>query len=233
MCMKKRVSARKSNCAKPDRRQNKKRIRARNVRSHLALDVKLTEREEDPPTASRAPNGHADIEEITFYRANEKPYGVFSNLYRRTLVFDGIEFPTAEHAYQAGKARKQEVRDWLMNAPTPSLLAMAAHGLYTWDIAPDWSLTKFDRMRKVLYAKFSQHEDLKQLLLNTGDARLVETGTAPNGVNKTWGEVNGRGLNMLGRLLMEVRALLRKEAKSQPPLRTHPRAPLSASAPRR
>ena len=60
---------------------------------------------------------------------------------------------------------------------------MAAHGLYTWDIAPDWSVTKY----KVLYAKFLQHEDLKQLLLDTGNARVVETGTVPNAVNKTWG----------------------------------------------
>ena len=129
----------------------------------------------------------------------KNPMEFFSNLYRRPLVFDGIEFPTAEHAYQAGKARKKEVTGLANEAPTPSLLAMAAHGLNTWDIVPDWSLTKYDRMRKVVYAKFSQHEDLKQLLLNTGDARLVETGTVSNGVNKTWGEVNGKGLNMLGR----------------------------------
>jgi ribA/ribD-fused uncharacterized protein len=141
---------------------------------------------------SRALNGHSHIEEIAFYRANEKPYGAFSNLYRRPIVFEGIEFPTAEHAYQAGKARKKEVRDWLLKAPTPSLLAMAAHGLYTWDIVPDWSLTKYDRMRKVLYAKFSQHEDLKQVLLNTGNARLVENGTVPNAVHKTWGESRGQ-----------------------------------------
>ena len=42
--------------------------------------------------------------EIRFYRANEKPYGTFSNLYPRTVEFDGEVFLTAEHAYQAGKA---------------------------------------------------------------------------------------------------------------------------------
>uniref|UniRef100_UPI000AF9EF2B NADAR family protein n=1 Tax=Xanthomonas albilineans TaxID=29447 RepID=UPI000AF9EF2B len=114
--------------------------------------------------------------EIPFYRSNEKPYGAFSNLLRRTMVFEGREYPTAEHAYQAGKARKESVRDWILSAPSPSLLAMAAHGLYTWDINPDWSRTKFDRMRNVLRAKFTQHEDLKQLLLSTGNARLVEVG---------------------------------------------------------
>lgn len=149
--------------------------------------------------------------EIHFYRANEKPYGVFSNLFRRPMEFEGRIYPTAEHAYQAGKARKEEVREWILSAPSPSLVAMAAHGLYTWDIVPEWSRTKFDRMRKVLKAKFTQHEDLKDLLLSTGDARLVEAGRTDNAVNRTWGEVNGKGQNMLGVMLMEVRDEIRAQ----------------------
>ena len=151
--------------------------------------------------------------EIGFYRANEKPYGAFSNLFRREMTFEGRSFPTAEHAYQAGKARKETVRDWILSAPTPSLVAMAAHGLYTWDIVPDWSKVKFDRMREVLRAKFTQHDDLRALLLSTGEARLVEMGRTNNAVNRTWGEVNGKGLNMLGVLLMEIRAELRKQQR--------------------
>ncbi|MDF2810555.1 MAG: hypothetical protein K0S56_1586 [Microvirga sp.] len=151
-------------------------------------------------------------DEIRFYRASEKPYGAFSNLYRRAIDFEGETFATSEHAYQAGKARKPEVRNWVLSAPSPALVAMAAHGLYYWDIAPGWSRTKFDRMRGVLRAKFTQHEDLKEMLLATGDARLVESATVDNEVNRLWGEVNGEGRNMLGQLLMELRASLREEA---------------------
>lgn len=150
-------------------------------------------------------------DEIRFYRANEKPYGAFSNLYRRPIHFEGLIYATAEHAYQAGKARKPEVRDWLMAAPSPALLAMAAHGLYQWDIAPGWSRTKFDRMQAVLRAKFVQHEDLRSLLLSTGECRLIETATVDNAVNRLWGEVNGRGQNMLGTMLMALREELRVE----------------------
>lgn len=153
--------------------------------------------------------------EIHFYRSNEKPYGVFSNLYRRAVVFEGREYPTAEHAYQAGKANKEEVREWILSAPSPALAAMAAHGLYTWDIVPNWSKIKFDRMREVLRAKFAQHEDLRELLLSTGSARLVEAGTTDNAVNRTWGEVNGKGKNMLGILLMEVREELREHLQKE------------------
>lgn len=152
------------------------------------------------------------VDEIRFYRASEKPYGAFSNLYRRPIEFEGEVFATSEHAYQAGKARKPEVRKWLLAAPSPALLAMAAHGLYYWDIAPGWSKTKFDRMREVLRAKFTQHADLKDLLLSTGEARLVESATVDNEVNRLWGEVNGSGRNKLGILLMEIREDLRRES---------------------
>ncbi|PTU30405.1 NADAR family protein [Stenotrophobium rhamnosiphilum] len=145
------------------------------------------------------------MNEIRFYRASEKPYGAFSNLFKRDVTFEDEVFPTTEHAYQAGKARKPAVRKWLMSAPSPALLAMAAHGLYVWDVSPDWSKIKFDRMKRILLAKFTQHQDLKDLLLSTGNARLVEAATVDNAVNRLWGEVNGKGQNKLGQLLMEVR----------------------------
>jgi len=163
--------------------------------------------------------------DIKFYRASEKPYGAFSNLYRREIVFEGVTYPTSEHAYQAGKPRKDAVRQWLLAAPSPSLLAMAAHGLYVWDIQPDWSKTKFDRMKRVLQAKFTQHEDLAQLLLSTGKTRLVEAATVDNLVNRTWGEVDGVGKNMLGKLLMEVREELATQAKEAKAAKRKPQRP--------
>lgn len=151
------------------------------------------------------------MNEIRFYKANEKPYGAFSNLYRRQIEFQGVVYKTSEHAYQAGKARKDDVRKWLMAAPTPALLAMAAHGLYVWDVHPDWAKNKFTRMKKILHAKFTQHEDLQELLLSTDNKRLVEDATVNNAVNRLWGEVKGKGKNKLGELLMEVRAEIRAE----------------------
>lgn len=152
-------------------------------------------------------------DDLKFYRANEKPYGVFSNLFRCEIKFEDRLFPTAEHAYQAGKAVKPAVREWILMAPTPALAAMAAHGLYTWDVVPNWASIKVDRMRAVLRAKFSQHENLKKLLLDTGKRRLVEAGTTNNAVNRFWGEVDGKGENTLGKLLMELRGELLSERK--------------------
>jgi ribA/ribD-fused uncharacterized protein len=168
----------------------------------------VTRSNQEPKLSNKPATGPSLQSEIRFYRSNDKPYGAFSNLFRRPIVFEGREYPTAEHAYQAGKARREAVREWILSAPSPSLVAMAAHGLYTWDIVPNWTQIKFDRMRSVLRSKFSQHEDLRALLLETGEARLVEVSRTNNPVNRVWGEVNGKGLNMLGVLLMEVRAEL-------------------------
>lgn len=146
-----------------------------------------------PAKSKTVPTHDVQDDAIRFYRANEKPYGAFSNLYPRQIEFEGRAYPTSEHAYQAGKASKPAVREWILNAPSPSLAAMAAHGLYVWDVVPNWSQIKFDRMRAVLRAKFDQHADLKELLLSTGSTRLVETGTVSNAVNRLWGEVDGKG----------------------------------------
>lgn len=170
----------------------------------------------------------AKAQEIRFYRASDKPYGAFSNLFRRDIEFEGEIYPTSEHAYQAGKARKSTVREWLMAAPSPSLLAMAAHGLYYWDITPGWSQIKFDRMRRILRAKFAQHPDLGELLLSTGDATLIESATVDNPVNRLWGQVNGEGKNMLGVMLMEIRAELRKPKAKPQKVRKPQRAKQSA-----
>lgn len=169
-----------------------------------------------PPTARKRPvNQNSSIQEIRFYRANEKPYGAFSNLFKRPVEFEGTTYPTSEHAYQAGKARKPSVRQWILSAPTPALAAMAAHGLYVWDVVPNWAHIKFDRMRAVLRAKFDQHADLRELLLSTGEARLVEAGTVNNAVNRLWGEVDGKGENMLGVMLMEIRSAYARQRSAR------------------
>jgi ribA/ribD-fused uncharacterized protein len=196
---------------------------------HSGMPV-VSRRKAKSTPADTADEKEADkgVDVISFYRANEKPFGAFSNLFSRPVEFEGIVFPTAEHAYQAGKAAKAAVRDWIQLAPSPALAAMAAHGLYTWEVVPNWASIKFDRMRRVLRAKFAQHPDLAELLLSTGSARLVEAGRVNNAVNRLWGEVNGKGQNMLGVMLMELRDELSQRRK----LPTHVRrTPAKTSKP--
>lgn len=61
-------------------------------------------------------------------------------------------------------------------------------------------------MYEICLAKFSQNENLKARLLETGDKHLEEGNTWGD---KIWGTVNGEGENNLGKILMRVRAELR------------------------
>ena len=143
--------------------------------------------------------------QIHFYRSTGE-YGFLSNLFKRGLVYDGRYFDCAEKAYQYGKPKDREVAEWLINAPKPHLCALAAHALFIFDIVENWNDIKVGRMLNVLREKFRQHKDLREMLLATGDAVLIEDSKT----DKFWGiGKKGNGQNMLGKLLQEVRAELR------------------------
>jgi ribA/ribD-fused uncharacterized protein len=141
---------------------------------------------------------------IMFYRANGK-YGFLSNLYKHPIEFEGREFPTSEHAYQFGKYRDKDTRDWVMKAPKPHLVAIVSHGLFAWDIVKNWSKIKKNRMYRILKVKFSD-PDLKEKLIATGKSILIENSKT----DSYWGiGPKGTGKNMLGKLLMKVREELK------------------------
>jgi len=71
----------------------------------------------------------------------------------------------------------------------------------------DWEEIKEDVMYKVVLAKFVQNEELKYKLLDTGSAELIEEN---NWGDRIWGTVNGKGRNLLGKILMRVREELKE-----------------------
>jgi N-glycosidase YbiA len=61
-------------------------------------------------------------------------------------------------------------------------------------------------MRKAVLCKFQTHEDIREILLGTGDEHIVEN--APS--DYYWGcGKEGTGKNRLGLILVEIRAQLR------------------------
>ncbi|MDD5531047.1 MAG: NADAR family protein [bacterium] len=144
--------------------------------------------------------------EIRFYRATGE-FGFLSNLYKSEIEIDNKMFRSAEDAYQYFKPIKLEVAEWLISAPKPHLCAMAAHSLLLFDIKPNWNEIKVSRMKEVLNKKF-QNPELKEKLLSTGTAILIEDSKTDNfwGIGK-----KGEGKNMLGKLLMEIREQYKKE----------------------
>lgn len=77
-------------------------------------------------------------DEIRFYRATG-PYGWLSNLYPTPFAFGDRVWLTAEHAYQFGKPRDPAVAEWIVSAPKPHLVAVAAHALLRFDVREGWA----------------------------------------------------------------------------------------------
>jgi len=141
---------------------------------------------------------------LLFYHEWEE-YGELSNYYVRDMIVDGVTWASNEHYYQSQKTLDPQYAQLIHDAPTPDdakNLGNAPECVYR----PDWDTWKIIAMRKGLFAKFTQNEDLKKLLLDTGDKELHENSMR----DYYWGVgADGTGLTMLGKLLMALREELR------------------------
>lgn len=145
------------------------------------------------------------MKEIKFYRVNDG-YGCFSNFAPYPINLKGKEWPTSEHYFQAQKFAGTEHEEAIRLAKTAMVAARMGRSRKR-PLRPDWEEVKDDIMREAVLAKFTQHREIREILVDTGDARIIEH--TKN--DSYWGDGgDGRGKNMLGRILMEVRARLRE-----------------------
>ncbi len=137
---------------------------------------------------------------IYFYDLKQK-YGEFSNFYKAPININGENYPTSEHYYQAAKflgpkASKSDRKyaSIISKQTTPGkafqLARQQLRYQYPWQkelnviiekyekrgVKPrrEWESIKDNIMRRVVYAKFTQHQNLETLLCSTGDSRLAE-----------------------------------------------------------
>jgi ribA/ribD-fused uncharacterized protein len=144
------------------------------------------------------------MKQILFYRIAE-PYGGFSNFSPHPFELKGRIWPTSEHYFQAQKFTGTEHEEAVRLAKSPMVAARMGRSRER-PLRPDWETVKEDIMREALRAKFTQHPELRSLLLSTGDTQLVEHTTNDH----YWADGgDGTGKNRLGQLLMELRAELR------------------------
>lgn len=142
---------------------------------------------------------------IYFYSTREKPYGCFSNFSPHGFQLDGAWWPTSEHYFQAQKFAGTPHAEEVRQARTPKDAANLGRRRNP-PLRPDWEEVKDSIMRQAVRCKFETHADIRNVLLATGDEEIVEN--APG--DSYWGcGADGSGKNMLGHILMEVRAELR------------------------
>jgi ribA/ribD-fused uncharacterized protein len=139
-------------------------------------------------------------------------HSFLSNFYPSPLTYEGMEYPTLEHAYQAAKTPDQAERLKMKAVATPGAAKKMGTRVKR---RKDWFAVNLGIMTDLIRQKFTRYPDLKEWLLATEDRELIEGndwgddffGMVKDGKTGEW-----RGENHLGKMLMLVRAELREQA---------------------
>lgn len=128
-------------------------------------------------------------------------YYFLSNFYNAEIVYNGNTFRNNESAFQAAKCPERASEFCCLSGAEAKRLGRKVK------LRLDWELIKERVMYEICLAKFTQHPDLRELLINTGTSELIEG----NVWNDTfWGVCNNYGENKLGKILMRIRSELTK-----------------------
>ncbi|MFK7952188.1 MAG: NADAR family protein [Ekhidna sp.] len=144
---------------------------------------------------------------ISFLNKEDVLYGCFSNFSDHGFDLEGAWWPTTEHYFQAQKFAGTEHVEVIRQAPNPTEATKLGRDRNR-PLRSDWEAVKDAIMQRGTLAKFQTHEDIRKILLDTGDAPIVEI--SPN--EEYWGlGKDGNGKNRMGTILMSVRDELRRE----------------------
>ncbi len=132
-------------------------------------------------------------------------HAFLSNFYYAPIHYEGERYDTVEHAFQAMKTLDGEERRQVREASTPGQAKRMGRKV---QLRGDWESIKLSLMKELLSLKFQSHPELRALLLETGDAELIEGNTWND---RFWGVCRGQGKNHLGKLLMEIRDELKMQ----------------------
>lgn len=140
-------------------------------------------------------------DKIFFY---PKEFYVFDNFSSFQVEWQGVLWPTSEHAYQAAhfKDTAPEIYEQIKSA-------RSAHDAFkiakaNADKHPaNWEEIKVDIMKDILRHKIDQHPYVLKKLLESGDREIIEDSWRDS--EWGWGE-NQDGQNLLGHIWMELRS---------------------------
>lgn len=153
---------------------------------------------------------------IGFYKIGDE-FGIFSNFAHTPVEIDGHTWFTTEHYYQCWKFRgvdepaslRAVKRILTKKSPVEAAKLGRDESIPR---RPDWETNRDDAMRVAVACKAKQHEEMRENLLKTGDALIVEKAIT----DSYWGYgPDGNGKNMLGHVLMEVREAIKEDRLDQ------------------
>ena len=139
------------------------------------------------------------------------------NDFKASVKLEGMVYPSVEHAFQAAKTVDSLLRESIANASDGRSAKQIGQ---SFDISEDWDEERVRVMEFLIRQKFSEHEDLREKLLNTGDQliRMV------NRRDRFWGMIYNAdegefiGDNTLGEIIMKVRAEFKQQVPQTKPV---------------
>ena len=160
-----------------------------------------------------------DPKNLVFYSRFKDFYGLTNMAPGFSLKINNIDFRTSEALYQTMKF--PDLEDAQMDIKEQRYAGKAIERSRYYEslnkMRTDWDEIKVDVMRWCLHVKLAQNwKKFGDLLLRTGDLTLIEGSPTDD----FWGAVQidkkkktREGVNMLGRLLMELREEIKEEMK--------------------
>jgi hypothetical protein len=145
---------------------------------------------------------------IKFYKVNDE-YGFLSNFSKHGFELEGKFWPTCEHYFQSQKFAGSVFEEEIRKAKSPMDAAIMGRDRNK-TLRHDWEEVKDEIMKNAVLKKFETHNDIRELLISTEDHEIIEETTD----DYYWGcGTNGTGKNVLGKILMEVRLILKSKEK--------------------
>ena len=136
----------------------------------------------------------------------DNKYSFLSNFYACQVEYEGITYPTSEHAFQAAKSLDPDIRKWIAAASTPGQAKRRGRSI---ELRPDWEKIKDQVMFDIVREKFKNEDMRVRLLMTIGEGY---DGFCEDNYwhDNYWGNCNCErcknieGKNMLGKILMDV-----------------------------
>ena len=143
----------------------------------------------------------------------EKFYIYFSTYTAHALEIGGVVYPTLEHAYQCARYTDPNIIEEIRSARSP-VKAWETSTKYKHLQIPDFKKEeyKLEVMKKLMRLKAEQHEEIRKALLESGDMQIVKHITTYPPGDGFWDDgEDGKGLNHIGRIWMEIREELKNQ----------------------
>jgi len=144
---------------------------------------------------------HSKIDNFSGY------FEFLHNNYLTPVLYDGMLFPSATHAFQASRSSDERTRKAILNAESLLVVLKIAKRIEEPD---NWKLRRLKVMEHIVRDKFRRSRELQEKLKATGNRDIVMTYDDENESNQYWGVVNNKGQNQLGRIIMRIRSDLRE-----------------------